>query len=152
MLKPGDLAPDFTLPAPTGRPFELAGLRGVKNAVIFFYPRDSTYVCTREACAFRDRYEEFVAAGAVVIGVSDDDAASHVRFAERYDLPYTLLTDVGGLVRNAYGVTGLLGLLKGRATFVIDREGAIIHIVRDRFNAQAHVDEALATLQAQRRS
>jgi peroxiredoxin Q/BCP len=152
MLKPGDLAPEFILPAPTGRPFNLIELRGVKHAVVFFYPKDSTYVCTREACAFRDRFEEFVAAGAVVIGISDDDAASHERFADRYDLPYTLLTDAGGLVRKAYGVSGLLGLLKGRATFVIDRKGVIRHVVRETFNAQAHVDEALATLQAQRRS
>lgn len=152
MLRPGDRAPDVDLHDAAGRSFSLAALRGVKNVVVFFYPKDGTYLCTREACAFRDRYEEFVAAGAVVVGISEDDAASHERFAERYDLPYTLLTDIGGGVRKAYGVSGLLGLLKGRATFVIDRTGVIRHVVRETFNAQAHVDEALATLHRQRRS
>jgi peroxiredoxin Q/BCP len=152
MLRPGDNAPDLDLHDAAGRSFSLSKLRGLKNVVVFFYPKDGTYMCTREACAFRDRFEEFVAAGAVVVGISDDDASSHERFAERYDLPYTLLTDTGGIARKAYGVSGLLGLLKGRATFVIDRKGVIQHVVRETFNAQAHVDEALEALRDQRRS
>jgi peroxiredoxin Q/BCP len=152
MLRPGDPAPDFTLLDPTATPFHLGALRGMKPVVIFFYPKDNTLVCTREACAFRNRYEEFLAAGAVVVGISDDDAASHMRFSTKWDLPYPLLSDPMGVVRKAYGVTGLFGLLKGRETIVIDREGIIIHIVRDRFNGQAHVDEALDVLNPQRRS
>ncbi len=101
MLRPGDRAPEFDLHDATGRIFSLSELKGVKNVVVFFYPKDGTYLCTREACAFRDRFEEFVAAGAVVVGISEDDATSHERFAERYDLPYTLLTDIGGGVRKA---------------------------------------------------
>ncbi len=152
MLRPGDRAPDFTLRSPDGVPFHLFSLADKKCVVIFFYPKDNTLVCTREACAFRNRYEEFLAAGAVVVGISDDDAASHIRFSTKWDLPYPLLSDPMGVVRKAYGVTGLFGLLKGRETIVIDREGVIIHIVRDRFNGQAHVDEALAALGDQRRS
>ena len=76
MLKPGDPAPELTLVDQSGRAFNLSDLRGRKHAVIFFYPKDNTLVCTREACAFRDRFEEFVALGAVVVGVSDDDAGS----------------------------------------------------------------------------
>jgi peroxiredoxin Q/BCP len=87
-----------------------------------------------------------------VIGISDDDAASHARFAKQWNLPYPLLSDPGGVVRKAYAVTGLLGLLKGRVTYVIDREGLIRHVISDRFRAQAHVDEALEALGDQRRS
>ena len=152
MLKPGDHAPEFTLSGATGEPFNLRAFRGVKNVVIFFYPRDNTLVCTREACAFRDRHAEFLERNAVVIGISDDDAASHERFAAQWDLPYPLLSDPGGVVRKAYGSAGLLGLLKGRVTFVIDRDGVILHVVRDRFRAQAHIDEALQALEGQRRS
>ena len=152
MLKPGDHAPDFTLSAAAGETFRLGTFRGRKNVVIFFYPKDNTLVCTREACAFRDRHEEFLERNAVVIGISDDDAASHERFASQWDLPYPLLSDPGGVVRKAYGVTGLLGLLKGRETFVIDRDGTVLHVVRDRFRAQAPIDEALQALEGQRRS
>ena len=151
MLKPGDPAPELTLADQSGRAFSLSELRGRKHAVIFFYPKDNTLVCTREACAFRDRFEEFVALGAVVVGVSDDDAGSHVRFATKWDLPYPLLSDPGGRARRRFGVQGLFGLGKGRRTFVIDRDGVIRHMVDDRFNAQAHVDGALAALEAQRR-
>jgi len=124
----------------------------VKPVVIFFYPKDNTLVCTREACAFRDRHAEFLDLGAVVIGISDDDAASHERFATQWQLPYPLLSDPGGTVRKAYKVSGLFGLLKGRVTYVIDREGIIRHVISDRLRAQAHVDEALEALRDQRRS
>lgn len=152
MLKPGDHAPEFTLASAAGEPFRLSAYRGVKNVVIFFYPKDNTLVCTREACAFRDRHAEFLERNAVVIGISDDDAASHEHFAAQWNLPYPLLSDPGGVVRKAYGSVGLLGLLKGRVTFVIGRDGIIQHVVRDRFRAQAHIDEALQALDAQRRS
>lgn len=120
-----DPAPELTLVDQSGRAFNLSDLRGRKHAVIFFYPKDNTLVCTREACAFRDRFEEFVALGAVVVGVSDDDAGSHVRFATKWDLPYPLLSDPGGCARRRFGVQGLFGLGKGRRTFVIDRDGVI---------------------------
>lgn len=150
MLKAGDPAPELALVDQRGRAFRLAELRGLKSAVLFFYPKDNTLMCTREACAFRDRYEEFVSLGAVVVGISDDSTASHERFAARWDLPYPLLSDPGGITRKRYGVTGLLGLLKGRSTFVIDRAGIIRHVVSDHFSAQAHVDGALQALNAQR--
>lgn len=151
MLKAGDPAPELALLDQRGRPFRLAGLKGLKYTVLFFYPKDNTLMCTREACAFRDHYEEFISLGAVVVGISDDSAASHARFADRWDLPYPLLSDPGGVTRRRYGVTGLMGLLKGRSTFVIDRAGIIRHVVNDRFSAQAHVDGALQALTGQRR-
>jgi peroxiredoxin Q/BCP len=151
MLKAGDPAPELTLVDHAGRPFRLSELRGRKHAVLFFYPKDNTLVCTREACAFRDRFEEFVALGAVVVGISDDDAGSHMRFATKWDLPYPLLSDPGGRARKRFGVQDLFGLVRGRRTFVIDRDGVVRHVVEDRFNAQAHVDGALAALEAQRK-
>ena len=151
MPEVGDPIPDVTLTSASG-PVRVRDLIGQRALVLYFYPKDETPGCTAQACAFRDRHEEFLERDAVVIGISDDDAASHERFAAQWDLPYPLLSDPGGVVRRAYGVTGLLGLLKGRETFVIDRDGTVLHVVRDRFLAQAHIDEALQALEGQRRS
>ena len=95
----------------------MSAFRGVKNVVIFFYPKYSMLVCTREACAFRDRHAEFLERNAVVIGISGDDAALHERFAAQWDLPCPLLSDLGGAIRKAYGSVDLLGLLKRRHPF-----------------------------------
>ena len=111
--------------------------------MIFFYPKDDTLGCTIESCAFRDSYQDFVAAGAEVIGISADPVASHLRFREKYSLPFILASDVNHETAHAYGVpTGPLGLA-GRATFVIDKHG----MVRDAFSSQLrvkrHVSRAL---------
>ncbi|MUL37085.1 peroxiredoxin [Gloeocapsopsis dulcis] len=145
-VKVGDTAPDFTLPAQSGASVGLSDLRG-KSVVLFFYPKDDTPGCTKESCAFRDQYEVFQSAGAEVIGVSADSPDSHQRFAAKYQLPFTLLSDTGNQVRKLYGVPATLGFLPGRVTYIIDQQGVVQHIFNSQFNFQGHVDEALKTLQ-----
>jgi peroxiredoxin Q/BCP len=144
-VKPGDPAPDFTLPDAAGKPVTLSGYRG-QIVVLYFYPKDETPVCTKEACSFRDAYRDFTAAGAVVIGASGDSSADHGAFAGRLKLPFTLVSDEGNRVRAAYGVPKTFGLLAGRTTYVIDREGVVRHLFTAAFSAQKHVDEALAVV------
>jgi peroxiredoxin Q/BCP len=141
----GDEAPDFTLPDQEGRPVTLSKLRG-KNVVLYFYPKDFSPGCTREACDFRDSYEDFTDAGAVVVGVSGDSVESHKRFIDEYKLPFTLLSDMKGEVRKLYGTYRILGLVSGRYTFIIDKEGVIRHVFSSETDMQKHVDEALRVL------
>ena len=142
----GDRAPEFTLPSQTGAQVSLADYRGTKAVVLFFYPKDGTAVCTKEACSFRDAYEDFVQAGAVVIGVSSDAVESHQAFASGHRLPFLLLADVDGSLRKAFGVPKTLGLLPGRVTYVIDKEGVVRHVFSSQFSADRHVSEALAVV------
>jgi len=133
----GTEAPDFELPAGGGNAVKLSSFRGKKAVVLYFYPKDDTPGCTAESCSFRDSYQDFVDAGAEVIGVSSDDVASHEAFAKKHRLPFTLLSDRDGRVRKAFGVKSTLGLMPGRETFVIDKSG----VVRDAFNSQLRVNE-----------
>ena len=142
-LKLGDPMPDTTLLGATG-PVQLRDKIG-KPLVVYFYPKDETFGCIREACAFRDQYEDFVGAGAEVIGVSRDDASSHDKFRAHYKLPFTLLSDPGGKVAHAWGVRGTLGLL-GRVTFVFDKAGVLRHRFDSMIRFGKHVDEALAVV------
>jgi peroxiredoxin Q/BCP len=143
----GDVAPDFDLPDASGKRVRLSDFRGRKAVVLYFYPKDDTPGCTKEACSFRDSYERFASTGAEVIGVSSDSEASHRKFAEKFHLPFTLLADGGGTVRKRYGVPATLGLLPGRVTFVIDRDGVVRHVFNSQLQATRHVDEALAILE-----
>ena len=145
MLGVGDPAPDFTLPSSSGV-VRLADVLRDKTVVLYFYPRDETAGCTAEACAFRDSYEVFTQAGAEVIGVSDDTVESHRSFATHHRLPFQLLSDPGGEVRRLYGVSGFLGLIPGRVTFVIDRQRIVRHVFDSQFKATRHVVEALETI------
>ena len=130
MLGEGEPAPDFELPNEDGEPVSLASLRGTP-VVLYFYPKDDTPGCTAQACGIRDVYGEFQRRGAVVLGVSRDDAESHRRFREKYGLPFSLLSDADHEVSEAYGVWGerknygktYMGIK--RSTFVIDREGNV---------------------------
>ncbi len=142
----GDQAPDFTLPSQSGKPVRLSDRFGEQVVVLYFYPRDNTRGCTAEACAFRDSHEVFSEAGAEVIGVSSDSADRHAAFAGRYDLPFTLLSDAGGRVRKSYGVPAVLGVLPGRATYVIDRRGTVRHVFNSMTNIDQHVGDALAVV------
>jgi peroxiredoxin Q/BCP len=142
----GDLAPDFELTDVSGQRVRLSDFRGKRPVVLYFYPKDDTPGCTREACSFRDRYAAFQEAGAEVIGVSSDSAASHRSFAEKHRLPFTLVADAGGAVRKRYGVPATLGLLPGRVTFVIDRDGFVRHVFNSQLQPTRHVDEALGVL------
>ncbi len=115
-----------------------------KPLVVYFYPKDETYGCTKEACAFRDQYEDFVGAGAEVIGISRDDAASHASFKQHHRLPFTLLSDPRGKVAEVWGVSG--GLIPGRVTFVFDKAGVCRHRFSSAIRFGKHVDEALAVV------
>ena len=147
-LKPGDTAPDFTLPDQRGAPVSLGAFKGKRAVVLYFYPRDETRGCTAEACKFRDDFEVFRDAGAEVIGVSSDSVRSHAAFAEHHRLPFTLLADVDGAVRRSYGVERQMLLVPGRTTFVIDRLGVIRHVFSQLFDATRHVDEALSVVRS----
>ncbi len=139
----GDLAPTFRALTQTGVPFALEDYRGKQAVVLYFYPKNNTSVCTAEACAFRDAYEDFVAAGAAVVGVSSDSQSSHKEFAQTQRLPFILLADPEGTLRNLYGVPKTLWILPGRVTYVIDRQGIVRHIFNAALASKKHVDEAL---------
>lgn len=143
----GEPAPDFELSSGDGKPVRLADFRG-RDVVLFFYPKDDTAGCTAEACSFRDAYTEFQDAGAEVIGISSDSEASHQQFASRNRLPYLLLSDPGGQVRAKFGVPKTLGLIPGRVTYVIDRNGIVRHIFSSQLQTTKHVQEALGVLKS----
>lgn len=137
MLDVGQPLPDLELPDAEGTPIRLRALAPGKVLVLYFYPKDDTPGCTAQACGFRDAYEEFVDAGAEVVGISQDSQASHQAFANKHRLPFRLLSDPAGEARRAFGVKKTLGILPGRTTFVIDRDGRIV----DRFSSQLRVRE-----------
>jgi thioredoxin-dependent peroxiredoxin len=142
-VRVGDLAPDFTLLDQTGTPVRLRDLLGRTTVVLYFYPKDQTPGCTMEARAFRDSYAGFADAGAEVVGISSDSVASHRRFAAKEGLPFLLLSDRGGAVRELYGVEKTLGILPGRVTFVIDTTGVVRHVYSSQLRATRHTREAL---------
>ena len=146
-VKVGDTAPNFTLRDQNGSMVSLSDFRGKKAVVLYFYPKDDTPGCTAESCGFRDQYEVFKTAGAEVIGVSGDSPESHQKFAAKYNLPFTLLSDKDNKVRKEYGATMAFGFVPGRVTYVIDQEGVVRFVLDTMFNFQAHVEEALKTLQ-----
>jgi peroxiredoxin Q/BCP len=142
-IQAGDKAPDFTLPAQNGEQVRLTSRLGERVVVLYFYPKDETPGCTKEACAFRDSYEAFTEAGAEVIGVSNDSVDKHVAFTEHHKLPFTLVSDEKGQLRKTYGVLATLGLLPGRVTYVIDRTGTVRHVFNSQTNIGRHVNDAL---------
>ncbi|MDC0713863.1 peroxiredoxin [Stigmatella sp. ncwal1] len=146
-IKVGDKAPGFTLPKQDGTSVSLSGLLQKSAVVLYFYPKDDTPGCTQEACSFRDSYEAFKDAGAEVVGISSQSADSHKAFASKHRLPFTLVSDEGGKVRKQYGVPSTLGLIPGRVTYVIDRNGTVQHVFNSQLNAARHVTEALGIIQ-----
>jgi peroxiredoxin Q/BCP len=142
-IQVGDKAPDFTLPSQSGEEVRLQYRLGMRVIVLYFYPKDDTRGCTAEACAFRDSFEVFTDAGADVIGVSSDSPEKHAAFASKHRLPFTLLSDQGGQIRKRYGVPAVLGLLPGRVTYVIDREGVVRQVFNSMTNIGQHVGDAL---------
>lgn len=142
-IRVGDVAPEVCGLTQKGEPFSLKDYRNKKAVVLFFYPKNNTAVCTAEACAFRDAFEDFVAAGAVVVGVSSDSQHSHKEFAQQQRLPFILLADPENTLRYLYGVPKTLFILPGRVTYVIDRQGIVRHIFNAQLASQKHVDEAL---------
>ena len=150
MIDEGTEAPDFQLTADDGSTVRLSELRG-KPVVLYFYPKDDTPGCTAQACGIRDAWGEFERAGAVVLGVSPDGEASHVKFKEKYGLPFPLLADTGHEVSEEYGVWGektyygktYMGV--ERSTFVIDAEGKVAKVMR-KVKPDTHADDVLAVL------
>lgn len=140
----GDKAPEFTVEGHDGGAFALGDYLGKKVVVLYFYPKDGTPTCTAEACAFRDSFEDFAQAGAVVVGVSADSLAKHREFAERQRLPFTLLSDGDGKLRKLFGVKSVLWTVPWRVTFVIDKQGVVRHKFSALFEGDKHVREALA--------
>jgi peroxiredoxin Q/BCP len=147
----GDAAPDFTLPDQDGKPLTLSSLRG-QRVVIYFYPKDDTPGCTKEACNFRDRWSDLESQGIRVLGISKDNAASHGKFIAKYTLPFTLLTDAEPCpVATAYDSYGLkkfmgkeyMGML--RQTFVVDAEGKL-ELVYEKVKAETMADQILSDL------
>jgi peroxiredoxin Q/BCP len=140
----GSAAPDFTARADDGRSVSLAGLRG-KSVVLYFYPKDDTPGCTREACSFRDNKAEFEARNAVVLGVSLDDEKSHAAFKSKFALPFTLLADTDGRLARAYGVLNEAKGYAARWTFVIDPQGKVKKVFPD-VKVDGHTPEVLGAL------
>jgi len=150
VINEGDQAPDFTLQSDAGTDVTLSSLRG-RPVVLYFYPRDDTPGCTTQACGIRDAYGEFERAGAVVLGVSPDDESSHVKFREKYELPFTLLADTDHAVAERYGAWGekkfagksYMGVK--RSTFVIGEDGTVKKAMHN-VKPATHADDVLAAL------
>lgn len=146
-LKVGDQVPSFSLKDQLGKTFDLNDYIGKKPMVIYFYPKDDTPGCTKEACSFRDSYEKFTDRNIEVIGISADDIESHKNFADKYNLPFTLLSDIDNSVRNLFGVkSNVFGLIPGRVTYVINKTGEVIFIYDSQFKATKHIEEALKAI------
>jgi len=152
VINEGDQAPDFTLQSDAGADVTLSSLRG-RPVVLYFYPRDDTPGCTAQACGIRDVYGDFERAGAIVLGVSPDDEGSHVKFKQRYELPFTLLADKDHSVAEQYGVWGeksyrgrkYLGV--NRSTFIIDEAGLVKKVMHN-VKPATHADDVLAALES----
>ncbi|MDG6928579.1 MAG: peroxiredoxin [Nitrososphaerota archaeon] len=145
MVGIGDRMPDVALLKEDGREVRIGDYLG-RWLVIYFYPKDGSPGCTREACAFRDMHDDFSRAGATVLGVSSDPPESHRRFRGRYSLDFELLSDPGGAARKAFGVPKTLGLIDGRVTYVVDREGVVRHVFRSQVRAARHARFAADSL------
>jgi peroxiredoxin Q/BCP len=152
MAREGDIAPDFTLVSDSGDEVTLSSLRG-RPVVLYFYPKDDTPGCTAQACGIRDAYGEFEQAGAIVLGVSPDSVGKHVKFKQKYDLPFTLLADPEHALAERYGVWGekkymgrsYMGV--SRTTFVIGADGTVVKVM-EQVKPATHADDVLAALAA----
>jgi len=146
----GDRAPDFTLQDQNGNTLSLHDFLGSKMLVLYFYPKDFTVGCTAEAKTFSENYEQLQEMGAEVIGVSSDSVETHKDFAGECEVKFRLLADDGGRVRKLYGITPSLGLIPGRVTFVIDKEGVVRRVFSSQLNPRKHVAEAIQELKQAR--
>ena len=148
-IEVGSRVPDFSLYDQNGNLFQLATHLGKHNLVIYFYPKDETQGCTKEACKFRDMYKDFTDAGAEVIGISSDSRKSHSEFAAKHKLPFSLLSDEDKKVRKRFGVpTNFLGLLPGRVTYIVDKQGIVRYIFNSQSQAEMHAEESFRFLKS----
>lgn len=142
-LNEGDQLPHFILNDENHQPVNIASLKG-KFLILYFYPKDDTPGCVKEACSFRDSFQDLVDAGAVVYGVSSDKPDTHALFKVKYKLPFSLLSDTAGELRKLLGVPyDLFGLLPGRVTYIFNPEGRLIKVFKSQLLPQKHVKEAL---------
>ncbi|MEI7676605.1 MAG: peroxiredoxin [Bacteroidales bacterium] len=143
----GSSVPAFSLKDQNGKDFVLDSVIGKSNLVIYFYPKDDTPGCTKEACSFRDQFEVFKSADALIIGISGQTVQSHFDFAKKHRLNYTLLSDENNRVRKLFGVpTNLLGLLPGRVTYVVNKAGKVVLVFNSQLKSEQHIEEALRIL------
>jgi thioredoxin-dependent peroxiredoxin len=148
MLRVGTEAPDFTATLDDGATFHLADHRGKENIVLYFYPRDFTPGCTKQACSFRDNYDEISKYDAMIVGVSADSAGQHGKFREQFNLPFPLITDAGRDLMEKYAARGMFSFLSPRITYVIDKQGIVRAAMRHDIQVTRHVDEVLEALRA----
>jgi peroxiredoxin Q/BCP len=149
LLREGDVAPDFAVRLSTGESFRLSQYRGVKNVVLFFYPKDFTAGCTRQVCSYRDRLDEITSLNAIVIGISKDSEVSHRDFIEQHKLQYPLISDVDLSIARSYGVLRFGGLLpySKRVTYIVDTTGVIRLAAWRDLSIDRDVDEVVHALQ-----
>jgi len=146
-IKIGDSIPAIALKDQNGDLFDLQATTAGKNVVLFFYPKDDSPGCTAQACSFRDQFQDFADANAVVIGISGQSVESHKKFAEKHRLTYTLLSDEGNKIRKQFGVpTNFFGLLPGRVTYIIDKTGKVVYIFNSQTQVNQHVEKTLSIL------
>ncbi len=146
-LKIGDKIPDFVLKDQNNVDFDIGHFRGKQIMVIYFYPKDDTPGCTTEACAFRDEFEIFTDLKVKVIGISSDHVSSHKKFANKYNLPFTLLADTDKKVQKLFGVPkSFLGMIPGRVTYIVNKEGEVVYIFNSMTKAEKHITESLSII------
>jgi len=147
-IQVGDKTPNFSLKDQNNTVFNSADFIGEKAMIIYFYPKDDTPGCTKEACSFRDEFEDFTKLNVEVIGISSDSVESHKKFAAKYNLPFTLLADTKKEVQKLFGVPkSILGMIPGRVTYVVDKNGTVIYIFNSLRNAEQHIVEAKKALE-----
>jgi peroxiredoxin Q/BCP len=146
-LAVGDAVPNFILKDQSGKPFDIKDEVGKKILVIYFYPKDESMVCTKEACAFRDSFNDYTKAGAQVIGINGGTVESHKAFTEHYKLPFILLSDTDNKVLKLFGVKNML-FMTGRQTFVVDLKGKIAYAHAAMMEGAEHSKQALAVVQS----
>ena len=144
-IEVSDTVPSFKLKDQDGKVFEVNNTIG-KPMVIYFYPKDDTPGCTKEACKFRDDFELFSDLEALVIGISADSVESHKKFEQKYNLPFILLADTKNEVRQLFGVPKSIFILPGRVTYIIDEKGIVKYVFNSQFNAEKHIEIALQKL------
>ena len=146
MLSVGTIAPDFTATLDDGSTFHLADYRGQKNVVLYFYPRDFTRGCTKEACSLRDNYAAIEERGAIIVGVSSDKVDAHLSFRDEYHLPFPLIADPERRIIALYDARGIVKWLTARVTYVINKDGIIRAAFHHEFMVDRHVTKIVAAL------
>jgi thioredoxin-dependent peroxiredoxin len=146
-IKIGDRFPSFTLEDHNSNIFDINSFLGKNNLIVYFYPKNETYNCTKQACNFRDDFSTFKDLDCEIIGVSNDSPKSHLSFKNNHNLPFTLLSDKNGEIQKKLGLPrNIFGLIPGRITFVIDNKGIVIKIIDSAINMRKHIEDALSSL------